>query len=99
MVAGESELLGLAVDAAVPGGGGKGAIPSPLLSLAAAAAAADAYFNVWPVGIVGKGAGFMPAGAAPFVFVGSDVCNVASAGKGDFSCNEGLRAATLGGSG
>lgn len=37
------ELVSLAL--LKPGGGGKGAIPTPLLSLAAAAAAADAYFS------------------------------------------------------
>ena len=37
------ELVSL--DLLKPGGGGRGAIPTPLLSLAAAAAAADAYLS------------------------------------------------------
>lgn len=77
------ELFSLALF--TPGGGGKGAIPTPLLSLAAAAAAAaDAYFKGCPVGMVGKGAGFMLGSALPFVVFGRLECNVESAGKGDF---------------
>jgi hypothetical protein len=49
-----NELAGL-----IPGGGGSGAMPTPLRSLAAAAAAADAYFSVSPGRRVGSGAGFI----------------------------------------
>ena len=41
---GEGDVL-VREAAVVAGGGGKGAIPTPLLSLAAAAAAADAYLS------------------------------------------------------
>ncbi len=55
-------------------------MPTPDLSLAAAAAAADAYFKVSPAGRLGKGAGFM------VVSLGIDggggmVFKVASAGR------------------
>ena len=86
----DGELVSLAL--LKPGGGGRGAMPTPLLSLAAAAAAADAYLSGWPVGIVGKGAGFILGSALPFVFPGKLECNVESAGNGDFICTLGLRA-------
>ena len=75
-----------------PGGGGRGAIPTPLLSLAAAAAAADAYLRGCPVGMVGNGAGFILGSDLPFVLPGKLECNVESAGNGDFICTLGLRA-------
>lgn len=65
-----------------PGGGGKGAIPTPFLSLAAAAAAADAYLSVSPGRRVGGGAGFMPLVA----LVEVEGCRVARTGRGDFIC-------------
>jgi len=70
------------------GGGGNGAIPIFAVSLAAAAAAADAYFNVSPGGFVGGGAGFI-AGVGIIVATGGAVCIVASAGNGDLSCIDG----------
>lgn len=77
-----------------PGGGGRGAMPT----LAAAAAAAEAYFNVSPGGLVGTDAGFILLAAEPLDIVVSGVCNVASAGKGLFSCVDALRTAATGGS-
>ena len=53
-----------------PGGGGNGAIPTPLRSLAAAAAAADAYFRVSPGSRVGRGAGFIGLDVVAVVVVG-----------------------------
>lgn len=69
-----------------PGGGGNGAIPTPLRSLAAAAAAADAYFSVSPGNRVGGGAGFIEFGVD--ADVGTD-CRVARTGRGDFICVDG----------
>lgn len=83
---------------ATPGGGGNGAIPAAFLSLAAAAAAAEAYFNVSPGGLVGKGAGFIELFVAPFVTFPSGVCSVANAGRGDLSWFDGLLAAAACGS-
>lgn len=77
-----------------PGGGGRGAIPT----LAAAAAAADAYFRVSPGALVGTAAGFILALEDPFVMFDNGVCRVASAGKGLLSCVDGLLAAVTGGS-
>ena len=68
-----------------PGGGGSGAIPRTFLSLAAAAAAADAYLRVSPGARVGKGAGFMLLFVIPLAVEGRDVCRVARAGSGDFN--------------
>ena len=45
-------------------------MPTPCLSLAAAAAAADAYFSGSPAARVGNGAGFMPFEAGPLVVAG-----------------------------
>ena len=78
-----------------PGGGGKGAIPTVF----AAAAAADAYFNVSPGGLVGTVAGFMAPLADPFVKFESGLCNVAKAGSGLRNCVDGRLAAASGGSG
>lgn len=75
-----------------PGGGGRGAMPTPLLSLAAAAAAADAYLRGCPVGMVGNGAGFILGSDLPFALPGKLECSVESAGNGDFICTLGLRA-------
>ena len=86
----DGELVSLAL--LKPGGGGRGAMPTPLLSLAAAAAAADAYLSGCPVGMVGNGAGFILGSALPFAFPGKLECNVESAGNGDFICTLGLRA-------
>ena len=90
--------IGLRPAATAPGGGGKGAIPRECLSLAAAAAAAEAYFNISPGARVGNGAGFMLLVVVPFDVDAIGVCSVASAGSGDFSCIEGLRPADMGGS-
>lgn len=78
-----------------PRGGGRGAIPT----LAAAAAAADAYFRVSPGALVGTAAGFIFALEDPFVMFDNGVWRVASAGKGLLSCVDGLLAAATGGSG
>ena len=64
-------------------------MPTPLLSLAVAAAAAEAYFKVCPGGIAGRGAGFI------VVSLGIDggggmVLSVARTGNGDLSCVDGL---------
>ena len=85
----DGELFSLAL--LKPGGGGKGTMPTPLLSLAAAAAAADAYLSGCPVGMVGRGAGFMVDSGLPLVLPGRLECNVESAGSGDFICTLGLR--------
>ena len=87
--------------AATAGGGGRGAMPTPALSVAAAAAAAaDAYLSGCPVGSVGNGAGFIVLVAGgPLAFVVGGVFSVANAGRGDLSCNDGLRAVTAGASG
>ena len=86
----EGELVSLAL--LTPGGGGKGAMPTPFRSVdAAAAAAADAYLRGCPVGMVGNGAGFIFGSDLPFVLFGKLECSVESAGKGDFSCTLGLR--------
>ena len=53
------------------GGGGKGAIPTPARSVAAAAAAADAYFRGSPTGFDGGGAGFMAEAIVMALAVGS----------------------------
>lgn len=81
-----------------PGGGGNGVMPMLFLSLAAAAAAADAYLSGSPAVRGGGGAGFIEDVAAPFAEVGSGVCSVANAGRGDFGCVDGLRAAADGAS-
>ena len=82
-----------------PGGGGRGAMPTLCLSLAAAAAAADAYFNPSPAGLVGIEAGFIAALlCAPLLMIGNGVCNVASEGRGDLSCVEGLLPVGIGAS-
>ena len=47
---------------------------------------------------MGNGAGFIPDVAVPFTLAGSDVWSVASAGKGDFICIDGLRTGTTGAS-
>ena len=103
-------LLGITVDiggdspelpvigGCAPGGGGNGAIPSTFLSLAAAAAAADAYLRVSPGGRVGKGAGFILVFVMPFVVVGKEVWRVAKAGSGDLSWFDGLLAIEVCGS-
>lgn len=81
---------GIATEAAglAPGGGGRGAIPTPFLSLAAAAAAADAYFRVSPGNRVGSGAGFiLPDVDDDAVFGWS----VAKTGNGDFIWMDNLR--------
>ena len=65
-------------------------MPTLFLSLAAAAAAAEAYFNGSPGVRVGRGAGFMEL-AAELETPGIGVCSVASAGRGDLSCVDGLR--------
>jgi hypothetical protein len=76
----------------IPGGGGNGVKPRLFLSLAAAAAAADAYFRPSPAGRVGNVAGFMPAEPAdPFVTFANGLCNVANVGSGDLSCADGRR--------
>src|SRR5271168_3436866 len=75
---------------AAPGGGGRGDIPTPFLSFAAPCAAAEAYFRVSPGCRVGRGAGFIVVVVVVVVCVAIE-CNVARAGKGDFSCVEGLR--------
>ena len=69
-------------------------MPTPFLSLAAAAAAADAYLRGSPGARAGNGAGFMGADDDPLVLA-VDVCKLASAGSGDFNCVEGLRVAEL----
>ena len=96
VLAGELVALVLACDGsgdmltgAEPGGGGNGAMPT-FLSLAAAAAAADAYLRPSPAGRVGSDAGFM---AGPLVLPllmadNSGVCNVANAGSGDLDWTE-----------
>lgn len=76
---------------AVLTGGGKGAMPTPVLSLAAAAAAADAYFRVSPGRRLGRGAGFMVLSLG-IDGGGGMLFSVASAGKGDLSCVDGLLA-------
>ena len=73
------------------GGGGNGAIPTPFLSLAAAAAAAEAYLSGSPGVRVGIGAGFIEFDDE-LETPGKGVCSVASAGRGDLSCVDGLRA-------
>jgi hypothetical protein len=78
------------------GGGGSGAMPKTFLSLAAAAAAAEAYFNISPGALIGNGAGFMFVFAEPFDGLGNGVCKVARAGKGDLSWFDGLRADAIG---
>jgi len=70
---------------AVLGGGGRGAIPTAPLSLAAAAAAAEAYFKVSPGALVGKGAGFIALFVTPLVLFAIGVWRVARAGRGDFN--------------
>jgi len=67
-----------------PTGGGRGAIPTPLLSLAAAAAAAEAYFRISPGGRLGIGAGFIVVSLG-IEGGGGIVFSVASAGRGDLS--------------
>lgn len=74
-------------------------MPKLFLSLAAAAAAADAYFRGSPGARVGSGAGFMLLAFVPLVVVCAGVCNVDSVGKGDLSCVDGLLAAAVDGSG
>lgn len=69
-----------------------------LFSLAAAAAAADAYFNVSPGGRVGTGAGFIVLFVLVLGTLGCGVCRVARAGNGDLKAFEGLRAEVVGGS-
>lgn len=64
--------LGVGAGAAF-GGGGNGAIPTAVLSLVAAAAAAEAYFSVSPGALVGKGAGFMLLFVAPLVMFAKGV--------------------------
>lgn len=91
---GNGEIPKGAVTGCEPGGGGSGAIPRLFFSLAAAAAAADAYFNPSPAGRVGNDAGFMELLVLlPFVTFDKGVCSVASVGNGDLSCVEGRRAA------
>jgi hypothetical protein len=70
----------------------------PILSLAAAAAAADAYLRPSPGGRAGTAATFMWLDV-PFVLFDDGVCNVAIPGSGLFNCVEGLRAEATGGSG
>jgi len=74
-------------------------MPTPALSLAAAAAAAEAYFKGSPAGFAGGGAGFIVVAGIVVLAVGN-VAIVASAGKGDFiAAIEGRRAVTTGASG
>lgn len=86
-------------EAVIPGGGGSGAIPT-FLSVAAAAAAAEAYFKVSPAGLVGIGAGFIelpvPGNGGIGTVDDEGLCSVARAGIGDRSCVEGLRAEDAG---
>src|SRR5437016_1259351 len=57
-------------------------------SLAAAAAAADAYLSPSPAGRVGTAAGFI-VGSGGKLVAGSWECNDASVGNGDLSCADG----------
>lgn len=92
--AGNALMVGpVVLGPAGPGAGGNGAI---VFSLAAAAAAAEAYFSVSPGGRVGGGAGFMAEGAGPAGTVEAGVCSVARAGRGDLKLFDGLRAASGG---
>jgi hypothetical protein len=70
-------------------------MPIPFLSLAAAAAAADAYFNVCPVGIVGIGAGFMPSAGFPVILFGKLDCSADNTGIEFFNCTLGRLGAAL----
>lgn len=95
VVAGEFDTLvlacaGLAMATGwAPGGGGNGEIP--ILSDAAAAAAADAYLRP-SAGLAGTDAGFMTGPLElPLLIVANGVCSVASAGKGDLDCALDLR--------
>ena len=87
------------VEAVIPGGGGSGAIPT-FLSVAAAAAAAEAYFKVSPAGLVGIGAGFielpLPGNGGIGTVDDEGLCSVARAGIGDRNCVEGLLAEDAG---
>ena len=90
---------GIVVARTVPGGGGNGAMPvAELFSLAAAAAAADAYLSGSPGARVGTGAGFIDVLVVILGTLGCGVCNVARAGNGDLNAFEGLRAAVVEGS-
>lgn len=70
-------------------------MPTLFLSLAAAAAAAEAYLSPSPGGLGGRDAGFMLEldDTLPLVTLARGLCSVANVGSGDFSCAEGLRAA------
>ena len=95
--AGTGADAGVEDEAAVeaPGGGGRGAMPTAFLSLAAAAAAAEAYFSGSPGALVGIGAGFMVFDVVTLVVLLFDACSVARAGKGDFSWLDGLRVVVI----
>ena len=87
MIAGELAALDfacIACSGTTPGGGGNGEMPTLFLSLAAAAAAADAYFNP-SAGRAGTVAGFIcELLLLPLLIVARGVCSVARAGSGDF---------------
>ena len=70
-------------------------MPTLFLSLAAAAAAAEAYLRPSPGGRWGSDAGFMLEldDVPPLVTLARGLCRVAKVGNGDFNCAEGLRAA------
>ena len=67
-------------------------------SLAAAAAAAEAYLRVSPGARVGGAAGFILLVDVPLGTVDRGACKVAIAGSGLLSCAEGRLAILMGGS-